>query len=215
MPRQASGTYAGASAEQRRADRERRMRDAALELLGTIGWENTTVRRICAAARTSPMFFYESFDDLPDLVRSVYGEISATLAIRAVEAITDAPYNLTDQSRAAARVYIEAATEDPRIGRLMFSDAPPLRELRTSLLGGLSTLIAQQARVVGVSGNHDDVLQATTLLVAAGAGELVLAWLDDRLPLTRESLIELVAQVLSSLATSMPEIPPDLDSVSR
>src|SRR5258705_353216 len=56
--------YAGASADERRDERRARLLAAGLDALGTDGHRATTVRGVCARARLTPRYFYESFDDL-------------------------------------------------------------------------------------------------------------------------------------------------------
>lgn len=202
--------YAGATPEERRVDRVRRMKDAALSVVGLEGWEAATVRRICADAKTSPVFFYEAFPDTTALVEQVHDDLVEWIFGESVSAIGAAPADVLEQSRAAARSVVFNVTDDPRIARFLLSDAPPLASRRAQLLDGLGSLIAAQGRQAGVMNTEAPTLEATTLLIAGGASELVRAWLDGRTGISREALIEICAQVLGTLATHMSPVPHDL-----
>lgn len=44
-------------------------------MLGTDGWQATTVRGICERARLNPRYFYESFSGLDELLVAVFDRI--------------------------------------------------------------------------------------------------------------------------------------------
>ncbi|MGH9046232.1 MAG: TetR/AcrR family transcriptional regulator, partial [Acidimicrobiales bacterium] len=60
-------SWRGVPPEVRRAERRELLIEAAYELLGAEGWNGTTVRGVCQAARLNPRYFYESFDSLETL----------------------------------------------------------------------------------------------------------------------------------------------------
>src|SRR5437588_11659488 len=101
------GVYGGVIASERQAGRRARLIGAALELLGTEGWQATTVRAICARARLTPRYFYESFDDRDALLLALFDEIAQDAARVVLEAVTEAP----DEERAKARAAIGAFIE--------------------------------------------------------------------------------------------------------
>src|SRR5256885_16518468 len=72
--------YAGASAVERRDERRARLLAAGLDALGTDGYAGATVRGVCARARLTPRYFYESFDDLDALLVAVFAEVAAPAA---------------------------------------------------------------------------------------------------------------------------------------
>ena len=51
--------------------------DAAFELLGTEGWDGTTIRGVCQSARLNPRYFYESFDGLESLFLAVFDRLTS------------------------------------------------------------------------------------------------------------------------------------------
>ena len=83
-------TYAGRSAQERRDSRRRALLDAGLELIGTQGWTQTSVRGVYQLAGVSPRFFYESFASLDALAVAVYDEIASEATADVIAAASTA-----------------------------------------------------------------------------------------------------------------------------
>jgi len=68
--------WRGQSPAERTAVRRQQLLAAGLEVFGTAGWEQSTVRGICAAAGLSERYFYESFTGRDDLLLAVYDDLN-------------------------------------------------------------------------------------------------------------------------------------------
>src|SRR5947209_20090513 len=79
--------YGGVSADDRRAERRRRLLDAGLELFGTKGIAATTIADVCEQAGLTKRYFYESFATIDELAGAVFGDVTARLAERVAAAI--------------------------------------------------------------------------------------------------------------------------------
>ena len=123
MTRATTGVYRGASAEQRRAARRRRLLDAALDIVGTQGWSSATLRGICERAKVGPRFFYESFADVDELAAALHDELLDTALRRTLESLAAAPNDLRARTEAAFRTMIIELTDDPRTAKVLFSEA--------------------------------------------------------------------------------------------
>ncbi len=108
--------YAGRSAQERRGTRRRALLDAGLELIGTQGWTQTSVRGVYQLAGVSPRFFYESFEDLDALAVAVYDEIVGEATANVIAAVSVAGSDRHDQAEAAMRAVVDGLTEDPAAG---------------------------------------------------------------------------------------------------
>jgi AcrR family transcriptional regulator len=193
------GRYGGVDATERVATRRAKLTDAALELLGTDGWPATTVRGICAHARLTPRYFYESFEDRDAIVLAVFDEIAADAARAVMEAVVAAPVvaapaDARAKSRAAIGAFIELITDDPRKARVLFIEAmgsESLARRRFETVRMFARLVAEQARAFyNVPNEPDPLVELTALMLAGGLAEAILAWLDGTLRITREQLIE-------------------------
>jgi AcrR family transcriptional regulator len=78
-------SYGGLALEDRVAARRARFVDAGIELFGTQGFRGATVRGICAAARLTDRYFYESFPTLEALLAEVYRTLTHAFAARLTE----------------------------------------------------------------------------------------------------------------------------------
>jgi AcrR family transcriptional regulator len=194
VARVASGRYGGVDAAQRVATRRAQLIAAALELLGTDGWHAATVRAICAQARLTPRYFYESFTDRDAILLAVFDEIAQEGAQAVLTAVVGAPADARAKARAAIGAFVELVTDDPRKARVLFVEAmgsETLARRRFETLRMFAQLVANQARsFYGVPGETDPLVEITALMLAGGLAETLLAWLDGTVRVTREQLIE-------------------------
>lgn len=194
-----TGRYAGSSASERKAERRERLMATALELLGTEGWAGTTVRSVCAHARLNPRYFYESFADLDALVLAVFDRVAADTTRALLTAAAEvAPSRDADAAaRAAIGTFVRHVTDDPRLARVLFVEAlgnEALARRRLDAMHDMWRILATFARgFYGREQDTDPIADVAAALLVGGMAELLLAWLDGRLALTREQLIEDVA----------------------
>lgn len=138
-------TWRGASADERRAQRRERLLAAGLEVIGTRGWAGTTVRAICAESGLTERYYYEAFSDRDALLLDVFERVrEQTMTAVARAAADSAGQSLRDRARACIAAGLAVLLDDPRKGRVMFTEAT-------------SHLLLQQRR-------HDDLLQTARLL---------------------------------------------------
>jgi AcrR family transcriptional regulator len=188
-----TGIYGGVSAQQRRAARREQLLDAAYNLLGTDGWQATTVRAVCRRARLTPRYFYESFADLDALVVAVFDRIVAELIQVVLAAVAGAPDDAHAKARAAIGGFIRHLTDDPRRAQIVFSEAQgseALARRRFETLHAFARLIAEQGRAFYGIRDQDRLADTTAYLLAGGMAELLLAWRDGTIASTVEDLID-------------------------
>jgi AcrR family transcriptional regulator len=191
----ATGRYAGVEAPDRIATRRARLLDAALDLLGANGWQAATVREICARARLTPRYFYESFPDRDALLLELFDQIAQEGAAAVLEAVAAAP---EDDARASARAaigaFVSLLTDDPRKARVLFVEAmgsEALTRRRFETLRIFAQLVAGQARAFyRMQDAPDPLVDESALMLVGGMAEILLAWLDGRLRVTRRQLID-------------------------
>jgi AcrR family transcriptional regulator len=189
-----TGVYGGVQASERRERRREQLLDAALELLGTEGWQACTVRALCTHAGLTPRYFYESFTDRDALVLALFDEIAQQGAGVAVAALHNAGEDARANARAAIGAFVEFVTDDPRRARVLFVEAmssEALAKRRFETLRMFAQLVAEQARAFyGMADVTDPLVQTTALMLVGGLAETLLAWLDGTLEVTREQLID-------------------------
>jgi AcrR family transcriptional regulator len=194
VSRAATGVYGGQSAEQRRAERRQQLLAAGLDLMGTEGWSATTVRGVCARAKLTSRFFYESFEDLDALAVAVFDEVVEDATARVVDAVAAAPDDPHAQARAAIDTFVRALTDDPRKARVTFIEAlgsEALLERRLATMTTFAELIAAQARAsYSPPASEDPLVELTARLLTGGLAELLITWLQGEIEIDRERLID-------------------------
>ncbi len=111
--------YGGRSPDDRRADRTRRILDAALELYGTDGYSPTTISQLCRTAGVAPVKFYEEFASQEDVLLLLCEE-RVLVAFDAVNAAVDAAEPEIDAvARAGLGAFCHALLDDPRVAQVL------------------------------------------------------------------------------------------------
>lgn len=186
--------WAGVPAEDRRAERRTLLLDAAFELLGTEGWTGTTVRAVCQRARLNPRYFYESFPTLDDLVVAVYDSVVDELTTGVLAAVTAAAPEPRAQLRAAIEHIVDFLDHDRRRAQVLYVEALGSEALNRRRMETGHSLVEVVERVAATRhgppppGEHIGRLGAAILV--GGFSELLLAWLDGRVDVTRGRLVD-------------------------
>ena len=143
-----SRTYRGMTPSERSADRRERLMATGLELFGTVGYNNTSVRALSAAATLNSRYFYEAFESREDLLYNVYQCIVEEMITNVAEAV-QGENNLLAQTRAGIRAGWITVTEDPRKARIIAHEvvgvSERLERLRRDTRHALAKLTADEA----------------------------------------------------------------------
>ncbi|HWE32772.1 MAG TPA: TetR family transcriptional regulator [Solirubrobacteraceae bacterium] len=198
-----SRVYGGVQASERSATRRQQLLEAGLDLLGTDGWNATTVRAVCARARLTPRYFYESFADLDALLVAVFDSITDEVADAVLTAVTPPPGDAHATARAAIAAGLYVLTDDPRKGRVLFAEAigsEALARRRRETLRGFAALVAAQGSAFyGVGKPDDRLVQLSATMLVGGLSEAFAAWLDGEVRATRERLIDDCAELFVAI----------------
>jgi AcrR family transcriptional regulator len=195
--------WVGLSAHDRRAERRELLVDAAFELLGTEGWSGTTVRAVCQAARLNPRYFYESFEDLDELVVAVYDRLVTQLGNNVMTAIAAAGEDPRAQIHAAIANIVSYVDEDRRRARILYvealgNEALNRRRIETAhQLVSVVELAGAERHGAPPPGEH--IGRVAAAILVGGAGELVVAWLDGRIDVARDQLVDDATELFSAI----------------
>ena len=200
--------YAGRPAEERRAERRRRLLDAGVELFGTRGYHATTIEALYTQARLAPRHFYEQFAGREELLRAVYDETIAAV----VEAVTEARAAEVADVRTRVRTILDAFARsmltDPRRARIAYLEVPGtsrrLERHAGAVVRGFAAVVEEEARAAAVQGLLPDRdYSLTAMLLVGGTNALLLDWLID----DRRRPIEPVLDELAASFTAVLEQP--------
>lgn len=187
-------TYRGISPAQRHADRRERLLEAGLELFGTLGYAQTPIRAVSAAAGLNSRYFYESFSSREDLLYAVYQRIIGDIFSRAREAVARED-TLEGQTRAGLRAAWTSVTEDRRKARIVALEVVGVSERMERLRRGnrqaLAQLTADNAMSLvgpGVRLRLDPALTARFLM--GGVVEILLEWINGDLNASADEVVD-------------------------
>lgn len=189
-----SRAYRGVPADERRAQRRQALIETALDCLHADGIAGVSVRSVCARARLTPRYFYESFDDLDQLLLATVDTVIDEVAERALAAQAAAAPPLENQVRAAIDAGYAVVATDPRKANALLVAASghgPLRERRHKIITEYADLIMNRLpplRDVGLPQRR--TARALALFVMGGAAEVIEAVLSGRLRIPRVKLVD-------------------------
>lgn len=115
--------YGGIAPEARQQERREKLIQAGVELFGRHGYHAVTVREICAAAKLTERYYYESFASPEKLFAAVYGHVALELKQATLAALGRAQRHPLALAEAALRVFFEYVRNDPRRARILLIDA--------------------------------------------------------------------------------------------
>lgn len=124
-------TFRGRTPDERVAERRAKLLEAALDLIGTEGWDAATMTAICRRAGLTERYFYESFKDREALYIALIEQIGDEVAAALRSGLEDADRDA--RVHAVTRALLAVLLGDPRKGRV-------------ALLEGLGSVAAQRRR---------------------------------------------------------------------
>lgn len=204
-PRQGTAprrTWAGIPADQRKAERRERLLDAAFELLGTD--QTAAVRAVCRGAELHTRYFYETFEDVDDLVVAVYDRTVAELYSRMIDHSAMAGDDLAARVRAGLEACVAFVDEDRRRGRILFVAGQGIPVVDAHRIRAWQTFMAdlehETARGFGAPRAGLNIGPVRAAMLTGGFTTLLREWLGGRVDLTRDQLIEEAAEVSIEIA---------------
>ncbi|MFC0041851.1 TetR family transcriptional regulator [Actinomadura rayongensis] len=190
--------YGGLDAEERRARRRETFLEAALEICGTAGRADLTLRNVCRQAGLTERYFYESFKDRDDLLSALYDQLTSRILDTTYAAVAAAPPTLADQARAGMHAFVHAVADDVREARIVFVEVvgatPRLEEQRYRVTRDFARNNAELAAVhLGVPVNTR--LLTGAMVLTGGAAHTMAQWALGHL----DSSLDEIADVITDL----------------
>ena len=185
--------------------------DAGLELFGTKGYANTSIRAVCREASINSRYFYESFSDREDLLFAVYQRIVMDIVTSTTEA-TASVGTIEAQARAGLRAGWTILTEDRRKARVIALEvvgvSDRLERLRRDTRHALADLTARNAVAIGggeLTLRLDPVLTARSLIGAVV--DILVDWINGDLDATADEIVEHFTRLFIAVAYAAREPP--------
>jgi AcrR family transcriptional regulator len=175
---------------------------AAFTLFGEDGEAGLAVRAVCREAELHTRYFYENFADTDELLAAVYDQQAAALAEALERAVEAAGPETEEQTRAGIRTVLHFISEDPRRGRVLFTEArgnEVLAARRRAAETALLDVVIASSRGPRDGGPRDEgprdggprlpVLVAGMMFTGA-MSELAQQWADGHLGTDLDAVVE-------------------------
>jgi AcrR family transcriptional regulator len=207
-----TGAYRGVSADDRRAQRRALLIETALDALHADGLAGVSVRSVCARARLTPRYFYESFDGLDGLLVASIDSVFDEIADRSLAALAAAPDDLSAQVRAAIDAgYAVVAIDARKASAVLVAAAGhgPLRERRHKLVTDYADLIIDGLPLLnGLGLAERRTARATAIFLMGGAADVIEAVLSGRLRMSRTDLVDRLTAMWVAVLSGTPTAGP-------
>lgn len=196
--------YRGATSEERRSERRRRLIDAGLELFGNRGIVATRVDDVCAEAGLTKRYFYESFTSLDDLVEAVMRDVLGTLSLTVLPAIAEHGWV---NPRPALEAFMRPLLADPRLVRLLVVETYNgyLAERRQELIElAVDTWLDVDVHADDAA-EHRPSQRLLAHAMAGVTGEVALAWVNGRLEMSADEVIDHLVRIFKRITPRSPK----------
>lgn len=175
--------YGGQSAAERDLGRRTRLREAALELFGTLGYSGVSIDRLCSAAKVSTRHFYQLHSNREDMLLDVYASLTDGSLEDVVASLERTQgETLAVRLREAVGAYLRPLLADPRKARIAFVEiigvSPRVEEVRLQFRNGITALVQAEATAAVERGEltADRDIRFRALALVGAANVIVHDW---------------------------------------
>ncbi len=201
--------YGGLTAEERRDQRRLRLEEAAVAVVRRGGLSAVTVRSVITEAGLNERYLYESFANVDALLAVTFGNMRTMILESVAAAVESAPHTPRDAIRATIGTFVDLVNRDELVRQLVFTDAPDhpgFTALRRQGRDEFQTMIRSYGELhygEARDGAQKRRVDHVMAMFIGGFFEIVERWLDGRLDLTQEEVVEFTVDLVFAGAESM------------
>lgn len=207
-----SETYlrGGLTREERRADRRRRVMDAAIELFGTRGYAAVPVDRICRMAGISTKSFYPMFDNKEELFIEVYDELVSSIAQAVMSAQVEGE-TLEESVRLRLLALVHAVVDDQRVAKIVVTESaglsPRVEERRRAVHTALADfVVGTTAQFIDVGDLPAREYRRAALGLVGAVNELIVDFVVDPQGDTIDELVLDIRELFLAVRRGLTEL---------
>jgi len=203
--------YGGENLAERVARRRQQFMDAGLQIFGTVGYRQATVRMLCKQAELTDRYFYESFDTTEDLLIAVYQQqfdlLQQAVMQQLLGAQADAGGDLMRTVRAGLNTLFDMASQ-PCVARVCWLEvlgvSPRVDAAYSRTFNGFADLVTLFARQHVPQWQVDDAeASAVGLALIGAASQTVTQWVLGHYQQDKQVLIDANARVFRGVLSTM------------
>ena len=167
------------------------------------------MRAVCHNAELNARYFYESFDDIDALLIAVYDHVVTQMAL-AIEAMPVPNGTRLEQARAGIDVVVRFIDEDRRRARVLYIEAMSnvalAQHRRATDRAAVATLEQRAVEAAGSWPEGERVGLIGASMLIGGLSEVLLDWIDGRIDVTRDQLVDDLAALSLALGQATEKI---------
>ncbi len=195
--------YQGVEPEDRQRMRRGKLLEAATEVFGKRGFKHGTMRDICAHARLSDRYFYESFRNTEEIFDVVYNTMVSQLIDAMAAGMASSPDSPGSIVRGGLSAFFQFIRDDSRRAQIMLVDAihagqyqaqsvqDPMGngpiDASNSSYNRIVSLLSKAMRFDHLSGIHGQLVACGLMGMAI---HTAIAWAQDDFKLSVDEVLE-------------------------
>lgn len=212
--------YGGETQAERKARRRQQFLTAGLDVFGTAGYRQATVRKLCRQAQLTDRYFYEEFGTTEDLLLAVYLDAIERIRTKLTTSILEAQEPSSEVSReeqtdVLIRSTLDAffaAIEDARVLRVVWFEvlgiSPRVDQTYTDSIRSFAGLVLQLAQVVHPALDPEAAQHRMTAVSLVGAvSEAAKQWLLNDYREPRALMVEATAPLFLGVMQYLTRLP--------
>ena len=198
--------YGGLTAEQRQAERRRRLLDAAADVVRQRGLNDTSYRSVRRASGLTERYFYESFTNLDELLLAVFEEELQTALAEVLSAVATAGSDPRRAMELGVGAFVHRFANERLLSRLVVESPahPVLRTYRDTAIETFVEFMLQMAyEVVGgpKDAREERMARHTSVMLVGGFNELLSQWVQGGKKEAHDEIVEDVVELFFAAMT--------------
>ncbi|WP_420427150.1 TetR/AcrR family transcriptional regulator [Algiphilus sp.] len=199
-----SRRYRGRSTDELRAERRERLMQAATARIGEVGYQSTTIEKLCTEARVSTRHFYEHFATREALLSSLFDRITEQTRAVIMQALAEQADDAVERALNAVRAFVRYALSDPARARIAFVEtvgvSPHMERRRRLAINDFVDVISNAAQHLAEQGVLPKRHYRLAAIALVGAtNEMLVEWLSGDTGLTAEQMERAIIDLFSTL----------------
>jgi AcrR family transcriptional regulator len=188
------------AAADRIAARREALIDAALAVFAAEGWAALSARSVSEQAGLTRRYFYESFDDIDDLIAAAFEQISSEARDAVRAAVADGAAPLPDMVKRVVSAALDVLAVPPAKGRFFViaqsvSSAIPYQARAVDDLAAIAETVISTHRE-GARPLSAREARVTALILVGAGRSIIESWLAQAIDLSRDEVASWTATVV-------------------
>lgn len=194
-------SYAGLSQQERKKMRYEQFMQAGLEVFGSSGYRQATVRGMCRQAQLTDRYFYESFGSLEKLLVAVYERCMTSLSNQILQVLMAEPKASIDERLEAGLQCFFTTLEDSRVARVTMLEvegvSPEVSDITQGYMLNFARLMAELSLQLYPHWQlQQDEKEVIGIAVIGAMRQLATSWLLSEYDMPKSTLVKVSARIM-------------------